>query len=203
MGTHGQGRQGAASSRSSRTRPRLRSQPCGRRSAGLIRAATMPGSHGAMMPPAPAGPGRCVPSAPTARRSGPAWLPTGTRLCRPARRGWPSQRARNLRALDGPPRSAGTGARFSAQQIASTLTGRRSSDVLLRRGPPGLLSQFLSHSPPSWAVHHCSLRSCLCSSRTVADAGERGPTLLESVLGATPQEFESPILRHADLHKHR
>ena len=34
------------------------------------------------------------------------------------------------------------------------------------------------------------------SSRTVADAGERWPTLLESVLGATPREFESRILRH-------
>ncbi len=38
-----------ASSRSSRTRLRLRSQPCGRRSARLIRAATMSGSHGEMM----------------------------------------------------------------------------------------------------------------------------------------------------------
>lgn len=49
-----------------------------------------------------------------------------------------------------------------------------------------LLSQFLSHSPPSGAVHQCSLGWCLCSSRTVADAGERWPALLESVLGATP-----------------
>ena len=45
-------------------------------------------------------------------------------------------------------------------------------------------------------------RPCSGRSRTVADAGERGPTLLESVLGATPQEFESPILRHADLQEH-
>jgi hypothetical protein len=49
---------------------------------------------------------------------------------------------------------------------------------------------------PSGAVHRCSPRSCLGRSRTVADAGERWPALLESVLGATPQEFESPILRH-------
>jgi len=34
------------------------------------------------------------------------------------------------------------------------------------------------------------------SSRTVADAGERWPALLESVLGATPREFESRFLRH-------
>ena len=33
-------------------------------------------------------------------------------------------------------------------------------------------------------------------SRTVVNPGERGSALLESVLGATPQEFESPILRH-------
>ena len=42
----------AASSRSSRTRLRFKFQPCGRRSARLIRAATMPGSHGETMPAA-------------------------------------------------------------------------------------------------------------------------------------------------------
>jgi len=52
---------------------------------------------------------------------------------------------------------SGTGARFSAQEIASTLTRRRSSAVLPWSGPPGLLSQFLSHSPPSGTVHQCSL----------------------------------------------
>ena len=41
------------------------------------------------------------------------------------------------------------------------------------------------------------------SSRTLVDVGERWCALLESVLGATLQEFESPILRHADLRKHR
>ena len=35
----------------------------------------------------------------------------------------------------------------------------------------------------------------------LADPGERGPALLESVLGATPQEFESPILRFPDLRR--
>ena len=35
-----------------RTRLGFKSQPCGRRSARLIRAATMPGSHGVMMPTA-------------------------------------------------------------------------------------------------------------------------------------------------------
>jgi len=40
------------------------------------------------------------------------------------------------------------------------------------------------------------IRHGLPTSRTVVNRGERQPTLLESVLGATPQEFESPILRH-------
>ena len=42
--------------------------------------------------------------------------------------------------------------------------------------------------------------ACSCSRRprTVVNAGERRAALLESVLGATPQEFESPIFRHAD-----
>jgi hypothetical protein len=66
-------------------------------------------------------------------------------------------------------------------------------------GPLGPLSQFLSHSPPSGTVHRGSPRACLRSSRTVADASERGTALLESVLGATPREFESRILRHVDL----
>lgn len=78
----------------------------------------------------------------------------------------------NLQAVEGcPSLSAGTGARFSAQEIALTLTWRRCSGVLPRGGPPGLLSQFLSHSPPSGAVHQCPHGSCSCDSRTVADAG--------------------------------
>jgi hypothetical protein len=85
----------------------------------------------------------------------------------------------------------------------STLTRPRSPEALFRKRPPSLLSQFLSHSLPSGTVHRCSPRSCLGRSRTAADAGERWPALLESVLGATPQEFESPILRHTDLVEHR
>src|SRR5258708_1000477 len=38
-------------------------------------------------------------------------------------------------------------------------------------------------------------------SRTVANPGERWSALLESVLGASPREFESRILRHADLRR--
>lgn len=56
-----------------------------------------------------------------------------------------------------------------------------------------LLSQFLSHSPPSGAVHQCSLGWCLCSSRTVADAGERWPALLESVLGPVVEICVLPL----------
>jgi hypothetical protein len=39
-------------------------------------------------------------------------------------------------------------------------------------------------------------------SQTLVTQGERGCADLESVLGETPQEFESPILRHVDLQKH-
>ena len=64
---------------------------------------------------------------------------------------------------------------------------------------PGL--SFGLNSPSSGIVHRRPPGSCSRSSRTVADAGEHRPTLLESVLGATPQEFESPILRDADLRR--
>ena len=66
----------------------------------------------------------------------------------------------------------------------------------------GPWAQFWTHSSPSRAVHQWSPGLCSRGSRTVADAGERHATLLESVLGATPQEFESPILRHADVQEH-
>ena len=66
---------------------------------------------------------------------------------------------------------------------------------------PGL--SFGLNSPPSGIVHRRPPTTHLSSSRTVADPGERWAALLESVLGATPQEFESPILRHADQGKHR
>ena len=39
-------------------------------------------------------------------------------------------------------------------------------------------------------------------SRTLLDYNELRPTDLESVLGASPREFESRILRHADLQEH-
>jgi hypothetical protein len=73
-----------------------------------------------------------------------------------------------------------------------------------RRGSSGqcVVSVLVSFTPVrrrSPVVTGSGLRS----SRTVADAGERRSALLESVLGATPQEFESPILRHADQGKHR
>ena len=72
--------------------------------------------------------------------SGPAWLarPTNT----------------NLHALDGcPPRSVGTGARFNAHEIASTLTGHRLAEARNDRPGRRALAQFVCHSPPSGAVH--------------------------------------------------
>ena len=54
------------------------------------------------------------------------------------------------------------------------------------------------NTPNTSAPH---TRTWLGRSRTVAGVGERRSALLESVLGATPQEFESPILRHTDLRK--
>ena len=64
-------------------------------------------------------------------------------------------------------------------------------------------AQFWAHSPPSAAVHRRPPRACPRTSRTVTDIGERWPALLESVLGASPRGFESRILRHPDLLKHR
>ena len=81
-----------------------------------------------------------------------------------------------------------------------------STDLAARPGQQALAcawAQFWAHSSTYGAVHRRSPGSCSRGSRTVADAGERRATLLESVLGATPQEFESPILRHADQGKHR
>jgi hypothetical protein len=84
--------------------------------------------------------------------------------------------------------------RYSVQRLARHTRGSRPW--------PQAWAQFWAHSSMYGAVHRWSPGSCSRGSRTVADAGERWSTLLESVLGATPQEFESPILRHADLQEH-
>ena len=60
-----------------------------------------------------------------------------------------------------------------------------------------------SHSPPSGTLHRRPRAAHPRRSRTVAAIGERRSALLESVLGATPREFESRILRHGDLREHR
>src|SRR5215470_6311353 len=73
--------------------------------------------------------------------------------------------------------------------------GRRTWAAGLGLGVGSVLGSFLHVRGRSPVV----TRSCSRGSRTVADAGERHATVLESVLGATPQEFESPILRHAGL----
>ena len=95
----------------------------------------------------------------------------------------------------------------SGTQLLPTPIHRRRGGNLtghgLPRRPASCLSFCLTHSPPSATVHQRPPRSRAGRSRTVADAGEHWPTLLESVLGATPQEFESPILRRADLQQHR
>jgi len=64
-------------------------------------------------------------------------------------------------------------------------------------------AQFWAHSLPSAAVHRWPLGTRPRWPRTVADIGERRPAVLESVLGASPREFESRILRRADLQGYR
>src|SRR5580700_7573669 len=71
----------------------------------------------------------------------------------------------------------------------------KSGGARSRHGTRSGWAQFWSHSRPSGGVHRRSRDSHLGRSRTVATGGERWSALLESVLGATPQEFESLILR--------
>src|SRR5439155_3721542 len=92
---------------------------------------------------------------------------------------------RHLRLVTTPPQRSDPSSQLAA-------TGRQKTRAW---------AQFWSHSSPSGAVHRCSARSRLRSSRTVATAGERRSALLEGVLGATPREFESRILRHAELRR--
>jgi hypothetical protein len=71
-----------------------------------------------------------------------------------------------------------------------------------RHGSSGqcLVSVLVSFTP---VRRRSPASACSCSRRprTVVNAGERRAALLESVLGATPQEFESPILRAPDLRR--
>src|SRR5262249_45565339 len=100
--------------------------------------------------------------------SGPAWLarPTST----------------NLHVLDGwPPRSAGTGGRFSAQEIASTLTGHRPQGTPSRPPRPRLSAQFPSPSRPARAVHPRTGTTFLPRSGTLATGGGWPGAVLESV----------------------
>ena len=96
------------------------------------------------------------------------------RLGRPA---WPARlTSTNLRALDGrPPRSAGTGARFSDEEIASTLTGRRSSDVLPVEGRlASCLSSCLIHvrAAPFTSDRPSHVRAGHGRWRTAVNAGQ-------------------------------
>ncbi len=63
-------------------------------------------------------------------------------------------------------------------------------------------AHFWAHSPPSMAVHRRPPGTRPRWPRTVADIGERRSAVLESVLGASPREFESRILRRADLQEY-
>ena len=92
---------------------------------------------------------------------------------------------------------------MSAHDIASTLNAHPPASG--RRAVPRgrAWAQFWAHSPPSAAVHQRSQWACLRTSRTVADIGERWSALLESVLGATPREFESRILPSSDQAIHQ
>jgi len=92
----------------------------------------------------------------------------------------------------GPGGSAGTGARFSAHEIASTLIGRLPAASQHARPRGGAWSQFRSHSPPSGAVHHRPPGTNPGRSRTVAALGGRWPTLLESVLAGRARARSIP-----------
>src|SRR5215471_17710635 len=73
-----------------------------------------------------------------------------------------------------------------------------------QRPAEGRLSQFASHSPrppPVTGGHADRVCAVRGQCRTLVNAGERWPALLENVLGATPREFESRILRHVDLRR--
>jgi hypothetical protein len=102
-----------------------------------------------------------------------------------------------------PPRSTGTGARLSAHDIASTLTSDPAAHGRRAKPRDRAWAQFWAHSPPSRAVHLRPHDAHLHRPRTVAASGEQRPALLESVLGASPREFESRILRDPDQARHR
>ena len=100
--------------------------------------------------------------------SGPAWLP--------------GRRVRTCTRLNcRPPLSAGTGSRLSAQEIASTLIRPRPGCEHRDQWRLWSLSQFVSHSPPSAAVHRRPRSACPGWSRMLADGGERWCAVLESV----------------------
>ena len=64
---------------------------------------------------------------------------------------------------------------------------------------PAVARRLVSFSVSFTGVHRRpppSVREHRRRSRTVANLSEHISAVLESVLGATPQEFESPILRH-------
>ena len=121
---------------------------------------------------------------------------TGGHTGRPVNRPW-SQRQRSSEQqvagaadatlrLGCPPRLAGAGARFSAQEIASTLTGHRSSGGCSGGAAQPSVSVSVSFAPrpgPFTSGRPGHVRAGHGRWRTLVNAGERWPALLESVLG--------------------
>ena len=87
-------------------------------------------------------------------------------------------RSATRQALDG----------LSPRQPASAMQGRH----------PSLIRSLIHIRPAPFGVHHAAHAARL---RTLANFAGLRRAYLESVLGATPQEFESPILRHSELRK--
>jgi hypothetical protein len=85
---------------------------------------------------------------------------------------------------------------FRFQAASSAAFWRRAAQRLSpqARSIVSLLVSFSYVRPGS--LRHS--RPCHRRSQTATTHGEHEPTDLESVLGATPREFESRILRHAD-----
>ena len=110
----------------------------------------------------------------------------------------PSSRAASISTTTShTPTECGTGARPGGTAIVACQV-RRMKCVMTRHA----LVSVLSHSPPPGTVHRRPPPSRSSRPRTVAATSELRPAVLESVLGATPREFESRMLRHLDLRRH-
>ena len=89
--------------------------------------------------------------------------------------------------------------RQHAIRVRCAVDGTVRADVM----GDGLAADRVRGGDLSGTVHQRSPGAYPRRLRTVATPGERQSAVLESVLGATPREFESRILRHADPRKYR